>query len=111
MEFNDGLQDILIDEAKTLVGFQRLRLHAVATEPSHVHLLVSWRDERHWKNIRDKVKESLSRRLNRELGREQSLSEGASRRHVEDQDHFNYLMYVYLPSHSGKKWFETDSDS
>ena len=84
------------------------RLHRVATETSHVHVLVSWRDFLTWQKVRGKLKNLMSR----ELGRQSSLpgrrwfSGGASRKRVRDRQHFDYLMTKYLPRHNGLVWKE-----
>jgi REP element-mobilizing transposase RayT len=113
--FDDGLMRAMIDEAQIASKHQRLRLHSGTTEKTHLHYLVSWTDARNWMSIRNGLKMSLSLRLKRE-GEQSSntprnltqikLSGGGSRKRVSDQDHFDYLMQTYLPSHSGLKWFE-----
>jgi hypothetical protein len=35
------------------------------------------------------------------------LSENGSRKHVKDREHFDYLVNVYLPKHTGWKWSES----
>jgi len=82
------------------------RLHAVAFEPSHVHLLVSWRSEEPWQIVRRKLKNLISWALAREFhqkGRRWLVRKG-SRKRVRDQGHFNYLVARYLPRHGGSFW-------
>jgi hypothetical protein len=52
----------------------------------------------------------LSRRLTKESkeGEPLRFSEGASRRHVKDRDHFEFLVKTYLPKHRGVAWFEDE---
>ena len=60
-------------------------------------------------SVRTRLKTSLSRRLTTEGEARKAvlrLSRGASRRRVEDRDHFWYLMNRYLPDHGGVKSFE-----
>ncbi|HEX3599315.1 MAG TPA: hypothetical protein VHU84_04190 [Lacipirellulaceae bacterium] len=78
----------------------------MATESTHLHVLVSWTLDRKWDVVRAKLRESLSRRLNREVGRRLWFSKSPSRKRVKDRQHFNYLVEVYLPKHSGWKWTE-----
>ena len=104
--FDPRIQLLLIDEVRAASPHQRFRVHYVATEPTHVHALVSWQDDRPWKNMRSNLKSSLTRRLNRELERRTWLSENASRKQVKHQAHFDYLVNEYLPSHRGRKWKE-----
>jgi REP element-mobilizing transposase RayT len=105
-EFDESLQLLLINELQTAAGFQRFRVHAIATEPTHVHALISWADERSPQILGDGIKESLSRRLTKERAKRKWLAKGGSERRVKDQEHFDYLVKVYLPSHGGWKWEE-----
>ena len=104
--FDDKLQLLLIEELPVAAKHQKLRLHAIATEPTHVHALVSWPDERTPQHVSDGLHESLTRRLNKDLGKRKWLAKGGSKRRVKDQEHFDYLRNVYLPSHGGWKWDE-----
>ncbi|HZL91336.1 MAG TPA: hypothetical protein VFB96_23415, partial [Pirellulaceae bacterium] len=104
--FDHAVQRVLIDEAQVAAEKQNFRLHFVATETTHAHVLVSWKDDRPWTRLRASIKSSFSRRLSRDIKRRTWLSENASRRHVEKQDHFDYLVNVYLPDHRGWKWCE-----
>jgi REP element-mobilizing transposase RayT len=121
--FDRALQRALIEEAQTACRHQQIRLHGGSTEPTHVHLLVSWKHGKSWMAVRTGLKTSLSLRLKREgeerdcqsgendghneEGRwELRLSRGGSRKHVKDREHFSHLMRKYLPDHGGVKWFE-----
>ena len=105
-EFGEPLQLLLIAELKTAARFQRFRLHAVATELSHVHALVSWSDDRSPSRMNESMKKSLTIRLKKQVAARTWLSKGGNERHVKDLEHFEYLMTEYLPSHSGWKWDE-----
>jgi len=83
---------------------QRLELHSVATDPTHLHALLAWRDERNIVAMRGLVKGSISRGLNVGMQHRTWLSDGGSRKQVRNREHFDYLMTVYLPKHSGWKW-------
>ncbi|MEO0586089.1 MAG: hypothetical protein AAF078_00455 [Planctomycetota bacterium] len=78
--------------------------YAIATDPTHVHALIAWRDRTPWMTVRRGLKASISRALNEHSDRRKWLSEGGSRKRVTDQDHFDYLRKVYLPSHRGGCW-------
>jgi REP element-mobilizing transposase RayT len=104
--FDDQVQLCLIDELQNAAGFQRLRLHAIATESTHIHVLVSWPDEREPPRLSDSLRQSASRRLNRDHAKRKWLAKGASKRRVKDQEHFDFLLNIYLPSHRGWKWDE-----
>ena len=105
--FSEGLQQTLIDELLVARIHQRFRMHYVATETSHVHVLTSWVDDRPWMKIRSGIKSSMSRRLNREMEKQPWFGERASRRRVEDRTHFDHLVRKYLPRHQGWKWSES----
>ena len=127
--FDEPIQRALLEEGLVACEHQGLRLHCGSMEPSHAHYLVSWKDGRHWSKVRASLKSSLSRRLaledeknndSRDATRRRNpretgtgcwilkLSRGASRKHVENRKHFDYLMQTYLPRHSGVKWFEDE---
>jgi hypothetical protein len=103
--FDEPLQRLLIDELQIAAEKQKLRLHFAATEPTHLHVLVSWGDDaRPWDHVRNSVRTSLTRRLNREHGKRRWFSDSASRHRVGNEDHFNYLVGTYLPQHGGWMW-------
>jgi hypothetical protein len=56
--------------------------------------------------VRAKLRESLTRRLNRAIEPRQWFSKSPSRKQVKDQRHFDYLIDKYLPAHRGLKWCE-----
>lgn len=106
VNFDHTKQKLLLVEVATASEYQQFRFHAAATEITHVHVLVSWNDVRRPIKLRDSIKQSLTRRMNREYEKRKWLVKGASRSHVRDQEHFDYLMRVYLPKHRGWKWEE-----
>ena len=106
--FDHDIQSLILDETHTACDRQRLRLHAVALDPTHAHILVSWHDARVVKRVRSKLKESLTRRLNNERGKRTWFVANASQKRVKDHQHFDHLVLNYLPSHRGLCWRETD---
>jgi REP element-mobilizing transposase RayT len=105
--FDARLQLLLIEETRITCEKQRYRGHYVVTEPTHLHVLASWPDERPWLKIRNGLRSSLTRRLNRDVRqRDKWFVESASRKQVKDDDHFEHLVNTYLPSHRGWKWCE-----
>ncbi|MEO0963527.1 MAG: hypothetical protein AAFY08_00260 [Planctomycetota bacterium] len=81
--------------------------YAIATDPTHVHALVGWRDRTEWPDVRRGLKTSITRALNERFGRRRWLSEGGSRKRVSKPEHFDHLWKVNLPSHRGACW-DTD---
>jgi hypothetical protein len=102
--FDEPVQRAIIDESQRLAHFQQLGLHIVATDPTHAHLIVSWRDDRRVAKVRIAVKQSLSRRLRREFGEREWFVDNASRKRVRDKAHLHFLRTQYLPSHRGLYW-------
>jgi hypothetical protein len=104
--FDVAIQRHPIEGALGACEHQQLRCHYVSTESTHVHVLVSWTNDRAWQIVRAKLRESLTRNLNGKFERQEWFSKSPSRRQVKDQAHFDYLVNVYLPKHSGLKWCE-----
>jgi REP element-mobilizing transposase RayT len=94
----------MIDEAHIAAEKQGLEVHFIATETTHVHVLVSWRSEKNWQKVRVGLRQSYTRRLNRDFERREWFVDGASRKRVKDRAHYDYLVETYLPAHSGWKW-------
>lgn len=104
--FAEEHQRAIIEVVLDAAPHQRFRAHFVATESTHAHVLVSWRDDRKFMTLRSSIKSSITRALNRRFERRSWLEEGASRRKVNNQEHFDYLIVTYLPEHRGWKWSE-----
>lgn len=87
------------------------RLHCVAFEASHVHVLVSWRSADDWQSVHRKLKNLISWALAKDFASEgrRWLVRRGSRRRVCDRRHFDYLMATYLPRHRGVLWKEGDA--
>ena len=86
------------------------RLHAFGSEPTHIHIIVSWNDETEWRYVRNKITNLLSLFLGRytgEAGRRWFTAK-PSRKRVRDHDHLGYLINTYLPNHGRLFWKEGD---
>jgi len=119
VNFSDKHQHILIEGALDIASRREWRVHAVASEPTHVHFLISWHDENAshttWMHVRDKLKSLLGMMLTQhfhpgERGHKWFVRKG-SRKRVRDREHFEYLMKTYLPRHDGRCWSERDDMS
>ena len=104
--FGDEQQQLLIDESLATSAKQSLRCHFAATDPTHVHLLLSWKTAKTSAAVRKSIKTSLTRRLNLECEKRTWFSRSGSRKRVAGEDHFNNLVQSSLPSHRGWKWSE-----
>ena len=82
------------------------RLHGVAFEPTHVHILLSWKDDTAMPEVFRKMKNLMSRELGLRCTPKRShwFSKFGSRQQVKDQRHFDHLMSAYLPKHGGLVW-------
>jgi len=108
--FGPFCQQVLVWIAYDACARRQWRLHFVATEPTHVHILLSWRGYQPWEEVSDRLKNLASLMLGRKLGRPQGkwFSRKASRKRVRDRKHFDFLVNEYLPRHRGLKWREGD---
>jgi len=108
--FDPTAQDLLIRMAYDFCKRRGYRPHGVGTDPTHVHIVLSWRDGASWTSVRQALKNLLSLGLNRmHPGRHSRwFSRGASRKRVRDAAHLRYLLETYLPRHRGRCWIEGD---
>lgn len=102
--FDRTKQQVLINAAIEAFEYQAVRGHAVATESTHIHILVSWRTECSWELVRRRLRGSLTRQLNQASGKREWFAKQPSRKQVCERSHFEYLMQTYLPRHRGLKW-------
>ncbi len=105
--FNRSTQQTLINIVREACYHQSLRLHAITTDASHVHILISWPAGKPVVRIRQNLKQSLTRRLNEQIRKTQWFSRGGSQKRVKDRKHFDHLMKTYLPNHRGLGWYES----
>ena len=62
--FDNQLQRILVEGTRDICDRRDWRLHCVATEPTHLHALVSWLDNTvDWKFVHDTLKRLLGMML------------------------------------------------
>ncbi|MEQ8211913.1 MAG: transposase [Lacipirellulaceae bacterium] len=104
--FDSLIQTSLIEAARGACRHLDARCHAVVTETTHVHILISWKSERSATSMSRSLKSALSRYLNQQFQQRQWLSKGASKQPVKDLEHYEYLVGVYLPKHRGVQWLE-----
>lgn len=107
VQFTPAIQREMIDGVLEASQFQQLRCHFIASDSTHIHILVSWRSDRSWQLARKQIRGNITRRLNSSVQRQQWFSKSPSRKRVHDRTHFDHLMQRYLPKHSGWKWSES----
>ncbi|MDQ3439443.1 MAG: hypothetical protein M3478_03740 [Planctomycetota bacterium] len=59
-EFDHDTQRFLIEVAQDVCTHRKWRLHAGATELTHIHALTSWRDDSRWEDVRGKIRNIMS---------------------------------------------------
>jgi len=106
--FSTTDQRALISKLFHIAETDALRIHAATADPTHLHVLVSWDDERSFTKVRGRIRNLLSLHLSRRAGTTGRpwFVQGASRKRVEDERHYHYLIKVYLPKHRGWQWYE-----
>jgi REP element-mobilizing transposase RayT len=107
VEFQDEHQRTAINTVIAAVTHIDCRLLFVATDPTHVHALLSWQGQKTWHQKRTSLKRALTIHFKERFGNRPWFADGASRKRVKDRKHFDYLMTRYLPRHNGWKWDET----
>src|SRR5689334_23048758 len=65
--FETKIQGEVINVLLESSGRQVFDLHFIATDRTHVHVLLAWRDARKWLRMRSVIKSSLSRHLNNQF--------------------------------------------
>jgi hypothetical protein len=102
--FNQAVQRVVIAAVRDYARIKESLLYAVATDATHIHVLLGWRGYRPWVDARRGLKSTITRKLNHRVARRIWLARGGSRKRVEDPKHFRHLVEVYLPSHRGLTW-------
>ena len=106
IQFDEKMQKRLIALARDSCQHQDCRVHFVATDPTHVHVLTSWSTDRSWHLTRSQIRHSITLTFNQTFERRDWLAKGGSRKRVCDQKHFDHLVAQYPPNHRGWKWSE-----
>ena len=102
--FKSDIQLQLIETILESSSKQNFEIYFIATDSTHVHVLLGWRDNRRGTRLRGQLKWSLSHALNLKLQKRKWVAEKVSCKQVKDRQHFDYLRNSYLPKHTGWKW-------
>ncbi|MFN3168191.1 MAG: hypothetical protein ACE37H_14105 [Phycisphaeraceae bacterium] len=105
--FGDGAKQHALQTLIDSQSLQHFELYAMAAEPSHLHVVVAWRDEREPTRVRSQVKTSLTRALNKHFGKRDWFVAKAGQTPVVDEAHLHELVHSYLPKH-GLYWKRGD---
>ncbi len=111
MRFDRPHQRILVWIVYDACRRRKWRLHFIATESTHVHILVSWHEYTLWGEVSTRLKNLMSLALGRKLRSpgHKWFSRKGSQKRVQSKRHFDYLVEHYLPSHGGLFWREGDT--
>ena len=104
VEFTPEQLLLLVSIARDSGAHIDATIHAVFTEPTHVHVLVSWSSSRKEKSICACIRTAMSRAMNEKYGWHEWFSDNPSRRQILDMQHFKYLIREYCEKHLGAKW-------
>jgi len=107
--FTRARQRILVEGSIDIGERRSWRPHAVGTDRTHVHILMSWTDQKTaWPFVRDTLKRLLGMMLSQaeDVRGVRWFSRKGSRKRVRDRGHFEYLITSYLPDHPGVFWSE-----
>lgn len=102
--FNTSAQRLIVESVHDYVRIKECLLYAIATDATHVHILLGWRGYRLWVDGRRGLKSTITRKLNHAITQRSWLSRGGSRKRVADKKHFTCLTTQYLPGHRGLCW-------
>jgi hypothetical protein len=107
--FNEEHKDVLFWIVADACCKRCWRLHALAAEPTHIHIPVSWRGYTKWEVVRGKLKNLMSLMLGRHFSSPSRswFAGGGSRKRVRNRSHFDYLIGRYFPKH---RWCWREGD-
>ena len=107
--FTHAIQLIFLSSALDICQHQNWRLHGLAANSTHVHVVASWKSDESLKDvIWGKLKRNMSRAAGLSLhdGPRKRFSRGASKIPVRTHAHLHQLLHSYLPNHDGIFWRE-----
>jgi hypothetical protein len=82
------------------------RVHSVATDDAHFHVLLSWKDDRSLRQVYASIRKTISLCLNRDFGKRCWFTKHGHLVQVKSRTHFDHLIDVYHPSHPSWCWSE-----
>ncbi|MEM9914862.1 MAG: hypothetical protein AAF911_07875 [Planctomycetota bacterium] len=104
VRFDRSAQRTLIAAVREKADIKGWTVHAVAADPTHAHILLSWQRYTPWLDVRRGLKSTITRQLNANYHPKKWLAAAGSRKRVTDRQHFDHLITTYLPSHRGEVW-------
>lgn len=103
--FSDIMCSAFIDATDAICRDNNWLLYEAVVVPSHVHILLGWREYEDWKTVSNRLKRGLGSALSKRLDKPGPwFSRGSSRKRITNQRHFDHLLNVYLPKHGDCRW-------
>ena len=109
VRFTIEQQKLIVDTAAATGPFLDARVRVVTCDPTHGHVLLSWKHSKGWPAMRRSIRTALSRSLNAIFGKRDWFAENPSRKQVRDFEHFDYLVLAYLPRHRAAMWRDANT--
>ena len=97
--FTDDQQQLLLQTLIDCQTHQCIKLYAIATEPTHIHAVTAWTDDREPEPVRAQMKYSMTRALVQAFGKRKWFVQNAGQTQVRDDEHLYELVHHYLPKH------------
>jgi len=104
--FDERIQSILICGAKDICDRRNWILEGIGTDPTHIHLAISWNGFVKCDDVLAKLKNVLSYILGKWSGKRGKRWFGryGDWKVVTDAEHLEYLLASYFPGHRGLCW-------
>ena len=105
--FDRALQEEILAVSHQISEEEGWRLEAAGFDPTHAHLIISWKTFTSWEKVDQRLKNLLSLKLNRRrgiTGKRWFVRRHSAPRRVRNRKHFDYLLTEYLPDHPGICW-------
>jgi len=105
--FDETIQRELLVLTHEICVRELWRLEAAGSDPTHQHVVISWRKFQRWEDADQRLKNLLSLKLNRRHntpGKRWFVRRHSAPRRVEHESHLKHLLTVYLPGHPGLFW-------
>ncbi len=113
VQFDPQQQQLLIDAVRDIAPRRDWRVHIVGVTATHLHVLISWRDEDiTWRDVRDKIKSLAGLALSRAAGMrgKRWWARKGSRNRVRDREQLaNIIAYIRRHANYATIWEQTEA--
>ena len=109
VRFDASQRELLIESTREIAARRSWTIYAMCATPTHMHLILGWRDRQELDRAIHTLKRLLGLALSRHAGTTGNrwFSRGCDRKRVRDREHFDHLVTTYIPKHvneSGVVW-------